>query len=90
MLAQTSEGMRRFADRYGTAIMDPVLVDRYNAYVESQHEEASRRIVAERRAERHGRDEEKRAIARVMREKGMAIEDISDVTGLTREEVEAL
>ena len=94
MLARTSEGMRRFVDRYGTAIMDPVLVERYDAYVEASHEEASRRIVAERRAAREAAREAdlqaSRKHARGMREKGMSLEDISDITGLSVEEIAVL
>ena len=90
MLARTSEGMCRFVDRYEKAIMDPLLADRLDAYVEASHEEASRRIVAERRAAREAELQASRRHARGMREKRMAPEDISDTTGLSVEEIAAL
>ena len=98
MLERTSEEMRCFAERYGTAITDPDLVDRYEAYVSSQHEEASRRIVAEREAARKAAREAtieteartRREMARGMRDEGIAPDVLARVTCLAAEEIEAL
>ena len=91
MLERTSEEMRRLAERCGTTVTDPDFIERYETYVVSQqHEEASRRIVAEREAARKAEARTRREDARRMRDEGIAPDVIARVTGLAAEEIEAL
>ncbi len=43
---------------------------------------------AEERGEQKGRQEEKKEIAKKLIEKGMLIEQVEEITGLTKEEIE--
>lgn len=90
MLAQTSEGMREIVDRYGTAIMDPVLISRYDAIEDARREEASRLAYARREAAKEAAKETNRKNAKGFKERGFDPKAIAEVCGLTLEEVEAL
>ena len=82
MLAQTSAGMRNFAEQYGIAISDPALIRRYRMYQDARREEATRIAVAERNA--HIKD------AKGFKEKGVDAAVIASVTGLTLQEIAEL
>ncbi|MBQ3278373.1 MAG: Rpn family recombination-promoting nuclease/putative transposase [Clostridia bacterium] len=82
MLAQMSVGMKNFAEQYGIAINDPMLIRRYRMYQDSKRDEATRIAVAEQKAHL---DDAKR-----MKAKKYPIADIAEITGLSVAEIDAL
>ena len=98
MLAQRSEGLRDFAERYGSAIEDPLVKSRYEWLEDARHEEASRLAFAERRGEERGlktgeeRGVEKNNLEVAGRLKGMGLsyDVIAAACGLTHEQIDAL
>ena len=82
-MAEISEGMRTFAQRYNIAINDPDLKALYRMEQDALHEEASRLWNAEKR----GADAEKRRNAKSIRMKGYPVSDIADITGLSANEI---
>ena len=81
-----TEGLRSFATQYDFAINDPELIRRYRMYEDGKHDIATQVFVAEER----GRSEEKKEIAKSLKDSGMDFSFITKHTGLTTKEIEAL
>ena len=82
MLAQMTVGMKNFAEQYGIAINDPMLIRRYRMYQDSKRDEATRFAVAERNT--------KLEMAEGFKEKGVDPAVIASVTGLSVADIDAL
>ena len=82
MLAQMTVGMKNFAEQYGIAINDPMLIRRYRMYQDSKRDEATRFAVAERNT--------KLEMAKGFKEKGVDPAVIASVTGLSVADIDAL
>jgi len=68
----------------------PAELDAYDEYLDAIRVEGTVRRDSYEEGEEKGREEEKKNVARKMRQKGMNIEDILALTGLTTEVVESL
>ena len=94
VLSQMTEGMRNFATRYNIAINDPKLSRLYRMQQDAEREEATRLSIAEsrgeRRGERRGADRKNRQNAKRLIAHGIDPVVISDVTGLSLEEIARL
>jgi len=94
MLAQMTEGMINFAEQYGIAIQDPMLIRRYRMYQDARRDEATRIAVAEQKARAEERAkataEAKKNMAKGLKEKGVDPAIIESVTGLSTSEIDAL
>ena len=82
MLAQMSVGMKNFAEQYGIAINDPMLIRRYRMYQDARRDEATRIAVVERNT--------KLDMAKGMKAKKYPVADIAEITGLSVAEIDAL
>ena len=82
VLSGMTEGLKNFAAQYNIAINDPTLVRRYRMIEDGKRDVATKISVAEKNA--HISD------AKRMKERGIASDVISDVTGVSIVDVEAL
>ena len=93
-----SEGLRNFAKRYNYAINDPELIRRYRMVEDGRRDVATRIAVAEARGieigEARGMEigeaKKNRENARAMKNAGIEIAVIAQITGLDEAEIEAL
>ena len=76
------EKLRNFATQYNIAINDPDLIRRYRMVEDGKRDVATKISVAEKKA--HLED------ARKMKARGIAVDVISDVTGISIADVNAL
>ena len=94
MLAQMTDGMKNFAEQYGIAINDPMLIRKYRFYQDSKRDEATRFAVAKQKAAAKAAAEatkrEKTEMAKGFKEKGVDPAVIASVTGLFVSEIDAL
>ena len=90
VLSQMTEGMRNFATRYNIAINDPKLSRLYLMQQDAEREEATRLSIAETRGKRLGADRKSREIAKGLKGRGVEPQVISDVTGLSLNEIARL
>ena len=90
VLSAMTEGLRNFAARYNYAINDPELIRRYRMVEDGKRDVATRISVAEKRGEERGERNAKYEVARNLKEKGIAVEVISEVTGVSVADVNAL
>ena len=91
MLAQMTEGMINFAEQYGIAIQDPMLIRRYRImYQDARRDEATRIAVAEQKARADEREKAKENMAKGMKMKKYPVSDIAEITGLSVSEIDAL
>ena len=101
-LSEMSEGLKNFAKRYNYAINDPELIRRYRMVEDGKRDVATRIAVAEERAEARGREigeargreigeaRKNRENARAMRNAGIDVALIAQITGLDEAEINAL
>ena len=82
MVTQMTEGMMNFAEQYGIAIQDPMLIRRYRMYQDARRDEATRIAVAEQKA--HLED------AKGMKAENISKDVIAKITGLSIAEIDAL
>ena len=82
MLAQMTDGMKNFAEQYGIAINDPMLIRKYRFYQDSKRDEATRFAVAERNT--------KLKMAKGMKAENISTDVIARITGLSATEIETL
>ena len=90
MVTQMTEGMMNFAEQYGIAIQDPMLIRRYRMYQDARRDEATRIAVAEQKAEAKAVDKTHREDAKRMKVKNYPVSDIAEITGLSIAEIDAL
>jgi len=98
VLSEMSEGLRNFAKRYNYAINDPELIRRYRMVEDGRRDVATRIAVAEARGieigEARGMEigeaRKNRENARAMKNAGIEIAVIAQITGLDEAEIEAL
>ena len=81
-----SEGLKNFAKRYNYAINDPELIRRYRMVEDGKRDVATRIAVAEEKAEAR----KNRENARAMRDAGIDVALIAQITGLDEVEINAL
>ena len=86
MLAQMSVGMKNFAEQYGIAINDPMLIRRYRMYQDAKRDEATRIAVAEEKASSKTKEE----MAKGMKAENISKDVIARITGLSSSEIDAL
>ena len=93
-LSGMSEGLKNFAKRYNYAINDPELIRRYRMVEDGKRDVATRIAVAEEKAEARGREigeaRKNRENARAMRNAGIDVALIAQITGLDEAEINAL
>ena len=101
-LSEMSEGLKNFAKRYNYAINDPELIRRYRMVEDGKRDVATRIAVAEEKAEARGREigeargreigeaRKNRENARAMRDAGIDVALIAQITGLDEAEINAL
>ena len=93
-LSEMSEGLKNFAKRYNYAINDPELIRRYRMVEDGKRDVATRIAVAEEKAEARGREigeaRKNRENARAMRNAGIDVALIAQITGLDETEINAL
>ena len=101
-LSEMSEGLKNFAKRYNYAINDPELIRRYRMVEDGKRDVATRIAVAEEKAEARGREigeargreigeaRKNRENARAMRNAGIDVALIAQITGLDEAEINAL
>ena len=89
MLAEI-DGMKKFAEQYGIAINDPMLIRRYRMYQDSKRDEATRFAVAEQKAASEATAKTKAEIAKGMKVENISEDVIARITGLSTEEIDAL
>ena len=85
-LSEMSEGLKNFAKRYNYAINDPELIRRYRMVEDGKRDVATRIAVAEEKAEAR----KNRENARAMRDAGIDVALIAQITGLGEAEINAL
>ena len=90
MVAEMSVGMKNFAEQYGIAIQDPMLIRRYRMYQDARRDEATRIVVAEQKARAEERAKAKENMAKGMKMKKYPVSDIAEITGLSVSEIDAL
>ena len=81
-----SEGLKNFAKRYNYAINDPELIRRYRMVEDGKRDVATRIAAAEEKAEAR----KNRENARAMRNAGIDVALIAQITGLGEAEINAL
>lgn len=86
VLSEMSEGLKNFAKRYNYAINDPELIRRYRMVEDGKRDVATRIAVAEEKAEAR----KNRENARAMRNAGIDVALIAQITGLDEAEINAL
>ena len=94
VLSEMSEGLKNFAKRYNYAINDPELIRRYRMVEDGKRDVATRIAAAEEKAEARGREigeaRKNRENARAMRDAGIDVALIAQITGLDEVEINAL
>ena len=86
VVSEMSEGLKNFAKRYNYAINDPELIRRYRMVENGKRDVATRIAVAEEKAEAR----KNRENARALRNAGIDVGLIAQITGLGEAEINAL
>ncbi len=90
VLSDMTEGLRNFAAQYNYAINDPELIRRYRFFEDGRRDEATRLSVATKKAAKEAANNKAIEVARKMKAKGLAVDMISEVTGILAAEINKL
>ena len=89
-LASENEVIKKAHDRYRSFTRSDELREVYEAREKYRRDEATRLFLAEKKGIEQGIEQEQKEAARRMKAKGYAAEDIAEITGLSKDQIEAL